>query len=84
MLIIKKEFRDRDCGLAMTKKGLDYIGSRNAGLDGVVEMQAAYAKNRFKYLHRNLRFHGVGEKMKKFQPKEYFFNLPAFGTGISL
>ncbi|WP_157671510.1 GNAT family N-acetyltransferase [Francisella halioticida] len=38
-LIVKKEFRDQGYGLAITQHRLNYIGNRNAGLDGVVQMQ---------------------------------------------
>ncbi|WP_304985726.1 hypothetical protein [Coxiella-like endosymbiont] len=67
LLIVKKKFRDCGCGLAMTKQRLDYVGSRNAGLDRVVEMQVAYTLR----TDLNIRivicdFNGMGEKIKKF------------------
>ena len=64
LLIVKKECRDRGYGWPITNKRLEYIGVRNAALMALLKcrMQAAYAKNSFKYAHRNFRFHRIGEK----------------------
>ena len=45
-------------GLALTNERLDYIGARNAGLDGVVNMLDKYARLGYKLAHYNVRYHG--------------------------
>ncbi len=62
LLIVDEKHRDCGYSMAITNKRLEYIGQRNAGLDGVVEMQHAYAKNGFHYAHRNMRYHIQGFK----------------------
>jgi RimJ/RimL family protein N-acetyltransferase len=59
--IVKPEFRRQGVGIQLTRAGLDYIGQRNAGLDGVVDMQAKYARIGFRLAHRNARYEGVAE-----------------------
>jgi GNAT superfamily N-acetyltransferase len=64
-LMVKKEFRGQGYGLAITQHRLKYIGNRNAGLDGVVQMQQKYSRNGFKLYHRNIRY-----ELAKYQTKE--------------
>lgn len=56
LLIVKPEYRDKGYGLAITQARLNYVGDRTVGLDGVVNMQAAYNTNGFYLLHRNFRY----------------------------
>lgn len=59
--IVKPEFRHQGFGIQMTRARLAYIGGRNAGLDGVVNMQSAYARIGFRLAHRNIRYGGIAE-----------------------
>ncbi len=58
--IVKPEFRGMGYGLEIWKAGLNYLGDRNIGLDGVVAQQDNYTKSGFKLAHRNMRFAGRG------------------------
>ncbi len=58
--IVRPEFRGRGCGLEIWKAGLNRLGDRNIGLDGVVAQQDNYIKSGFKLAHRNMRFAGRG------------------------
>ncbi len=60
LLIVKDGERGKGYGMGITDYRMAYVGDRNIGLDGVVEWQPAYAKNGFKYAHRNMRYHAVG------------------------
>ncbi len=55
-LLVKPEYRAKGYGLAITQARLNYVGDRTVGLDGVVDMQAAYQTNRFYLAHRNFRY----------------------------
>ena len=56
--IVRPEFRGMGYGLEIWKAGLNSLGDRNIGLDGVVAQQANYTKSGFKLAHRNMRFAG--------------------------
>lgn len=56
--IVDKAFRGKGYGLALTKARLAYIGKRNAGLDGVVNMVDKYADLGYKTAHNNGRYTG--------------------------
>ncbi|NPT55589.1 GNAT family N-acetyltransferase [Paraburkholderia sp. 5N] len=59
LYIVKPEFRDRGFGMRVWQHGMDYLGNRNVGLDGVVAQQANYRKSGFRLAYRNIRFQGV-------------------------
>lgn len=54
--IVDKNYRDQGFGLELTKARLAYIGSRNAGIDGVLEMCEKYQTLGYQYAHTNARF----------------------------
>lgn len=56
--IVDKGFRGKGYGLALTKARLAYIGNRNAGLDGVINMVDKYANLGYKIAHNNSRYTG--------------------------
>jgi len=59
--IVKEEFRGKGYGLSIWKKAMDYIGSHNVGLDGVVVQQSNYMKSGFKFAYNNIRYEGTAK-----------------------
>ena len=55
LYIVDPAYRGRGYGLALTKASLDYIGDRNAGLDGVEAMAEKYARLGYRRAHRSIR-----------------------------
>ncbi len=54
--IVKPEYRGLGYGLKLWNAALDYLGTRNIGLDGVVEQQENYRKSGFTLAYNNIRF----------------------------
>jgi GNAT superfamily N-acetyltransferase len=53
LYIVDSAYRGRGFGLSLTKASLDYIGDRNAGLDGVEAMAEKYARLGYRRAHRS-------------------------------
>lgn len=60
IFILRPEFRDKGYGVRLFHAALDYLGSRNIGLDGVIAQQENYQRSCFKTAYRNVRYQGVG------------------------
>lgn len=58
LYIVDEHYRGQDYGLELTQKRLAYIGSRNAGIDGVVTMLDKYERLGYKIAHSNARYSG--------------------------
>ena len=56
--IVKAEYRHLGYGMQMTQHRLAYVGDRNIGLDGVVDMCEKYKNIGFKIAHQNIRHSG--------------------------
>jgi GNAT superfamily N-acetyltransferase len=54
--IVDKAYRDQGYGFELTKERLSYIGSRNAGIDGVITMLDKYHQLGYEFAHNNARF----------------------------
>jgi len=54
--IVKPEFRERNFGLLLWDRGLEYLGNRCAGLDSVRPDLVSRQKPEFKPAHTNYRF----------------------------
>jgi hypothetical protein len=54
--IVDSLYRDQGYGLELTKARLNYIGKRNAGIDGVMEMVDKYSLIGYKFAHNNARY----------------------------
>jgi ribosomal protein S18 acetylase RimI-like enzyme len=61
LYIVKPEFRGKGFGMRIWQHGIDYLGKRNIGLDGVVAQQPNYRKSGFQLAYRNIRFQGIAE-----------------------
>ncbi|MCB1487785.1 MAG: GNAT family N-acetyltransferase [Bauldia sp.] len=57
--IVHPDHRGHGHGFATWKAGIERLGNRTIGLDGVVDQQANYAKSGFVLAERNIRFSGV-------------------------
>ena len=51
-------YRGKGYGLGLTKARLAYIGKRNAGIDGVVNMLEKYSHLGYRLAYHNARYHG--------------------------
>jgi ribosomal protein S18 acetylase RimI-like enzyme len=58
--IVRPEFRGKGYGLRIWQAGMERLGGRNIGLDGVVAQQDNYRRSGFRYAYANERFEGTG------------------------
>ena len=56
--IVRPEHRGNGYGLTIWNAGIERLGDRTIGLDGVVAQQPAYRRSGFELAHRNIRFGG--------------------------
>jgi GNAT superfamily N-acetyltransferase len=56
LYIVEPAYRGQGYGLALTKAMFDYVGDRNAGLDGVEAMAERYARLGLRRAHRSVRY----------------------------
>ncbi len=54
--IVDKNYRDQGYGMQLTQARLAYVGERNAGIDGVLEMVDNYARIGYHFAHNNARY----------------------------
>lgn len=54
--IVDKEYRDQGYGMQLTQARLAYVGARNAGIDGVLEMVDNYTRIGYRFAHNNARY----------------------------
>ncbi|WP_394827724.1 GNAT family N-acetyltransferase [Pendulispora albinea] len=60
LYIVKRDFRGRGYGYQTWKSGIEYLGARTIGLDGVLEQQQNYERSGFVFAYNHLRFRGEG------------------------
>lgn len=58
LYIVKPEHRGKGYGLKIWKHALNYLRTRNIGLDGVLSQEKNYQKSGFITAYRNLRYQG--------------------------
>ncbi len=56
LYIVDPAFRNQGYGLALTQERLRYIGMRNAGIDGVINMLDKYERLGYLMAHKNARY----------------------------
>ncbi len=66
--LVKPEYRGRSYGFRIGTAGLEYLGRRTIGLDGVVAQQENYKKSGFIVAHRNVRYQGTGDGRRQSDP----------------
>jgi len=54
--IVDSHYRHQGYGLELTRKRLEYIGNRNAGIDGVLDMLDKYERLGYRIAHNNARY----------------------------
>ena len=59
LYIVRPEWRGKGFGMRLWNAGMDYLGTRNIGLDGVLAQQPNYRKSGFVLAYRNVRYEGV-------------------------
>ena len=60
--IVKEGHRGMGYGIQIWEKAMQYLGSQNIGLDGVVDQQHNYQKSGFNLAYSNMRFEGTATK----------------------
>ena len=60
LYIVRPEFRGHGHGMSMWRAAMARAGTRNVGLDGVVDQQGNYARSGFRLVRRNVRYAGQG------------------------
>ena len=58
--IVRPDHRGRGYGLRVWRAGMDHLGDRLVGLDGVVAQQENYRKSGFRNAYNQVRYQGVG------------------------
>ena len=58
LYIVRPEFRGNRYGVALFEAGMEYLGSRTIGLDGVQAKQSSYSKLGFQFAYRTIRYEG--------------------------
>lgn len=64
LYIVRPEYRGRTVGLLLGQRAMEYLGTRNIGLDGVEKKVKNYETRGFKLAYRNIRYEGI----RSFQP----------------
>jgi GNAT superfamily N-acetyltransferase len=58
--IVRPEHRGQGHGMALWRAGMERLGARNVGLDGVVGEQDNYRRSGFRYAYANRRYESTG------------------------
>ncbi len=59
LYIVRPAYRGQGLGLQIWQAGLEHLGRRAIGLDGVVARQDDYRRSGFRLAHRNIRYQGI-------------------------
>ena len=59
LYIVKPEYRGKGYGMELTHARLQYVGPRNAGIDGVVENISIYERIGYRLAYHNVRYLGT-------------------------
>jgi GNAT superfamily N-acetyltransferase len=72
--IVDKSYRDQGYGIQLTRARLAYIGDRNAGIDGVLDMVDNYARIGYQFAHNNARY-SLDPRQFNLKPDEFLVDL---------
>lgn len=64
LYIVHPDFRGQGYGLQLTQQRLDYVGTRNAGIDGVVENISLYERIGYRLAYHNMRYQGLARQSR--------------------
>lgn len=56
--IVDEKYRHQGYGLELTRERLNYMGGRNVGIDGVLDMCDKYTRLGYQMAHKNCRYRG--------------------------
>lgn len=59
LYLVRPAYRGQGLGLRIWHAGLEHLGGRAVGLDGVVAQQDNYRRSGFRLAHRNIRYQGT-------------------------
>lgn len=59
LYIVRPEYRGHSVGPLLWEKAIEYLGSRNIGLDGVEKKMKNYEARGFKLAYHNIRYEGI-------------------------
>lgn len=62
LYIVHPDFRGQGYGLQLTQERLRYVGTRNAGIDGVVENISIYQRIGYRLAYHNMRYQGLARR----------------------
>lgn len=68
LYIVHPDYRGQGYGIALTRARLDYVGTRNAGIDGVIENIPIYERIGYRLVHYNARYRGVASPKTDLHP----------------
>ncbi len=72
--IVDEKYRAQGYGMQLTEARLAYIGNRNAGIDGVLEMTDNYERIGYRFAHNNARY-ALENRRISVEPLEYIIDL---------
>jgi len=65
LYIVKPKYRGEGYGMQITRRRLEHIGDRNAGIDGVIQNIKIYERIGYKTAYRNYRYAGIANSKIK-------------------
>jgi ribosomal protein S18 acetylase RimI-like enzyme len=60
LYIVRPSFRGQGWGLKLWQAAIEYLGTRNIALEGVIAQEENYQKFGFKFAYRHIRYQGRG------------------------
>lgn len=66
--IVKPEYRGKGYGFTLWQAAMEYLGTQNIGLDGVIAQQENYKKSGFQLAYRNIRYEGRSKRSTEQPP----------------
>jgi ribosomal protein S18 acetylase RimI-like enzyme len=60
LYIVRPSFRGQGWGLKLWQAAIEYLGTRNIALEGVIAQEENYQKFGFKFAYRHIRYQGTG------------------------
>ncbi len=64
LYIVEPRYREQGYGIALTQARLEYVGARNAGIDGVLENIPIYERVGYRLAYQNFRYRGTAIKRR--------------------
>lgn len=80
LYVVRPEFRGHRYGVVLGRAGLEYLGARTIGLDGLLARQEAYRRLGYREAYRTMRYEGTScvESRRLVETPTLLVNLKAF------